>query len=580
MQTSRYLSRRDGDGAVARRVRLPAPWLPALGAVAVLGGLLPACPAPAARPGEVQIVEDADRRSSAEPIAARSTIFDGAVVRLRAARGETVGITVWHRGGAPVELRFAEPAAQVVGVAGFEVQWAQVPRPSTAMYGGSRGAAAYPDTLVPAAAPESDPAYFDLAVSSDAAPGVLRGELRVGTRRFAVELAVAPVLLPAPGARPWVWAYYDPRELAWRRGAEIDGAAAFADEERCAALFRAHGVMATPELSPEEWPRRRALVEGARYVPVLLPAAPAELAAAEAFWSATLAPTDQQAFAIPIDEPRTGERRRQVRALGEQLQAARAARMAAVAGGGSGGTGNSGGALPSRLLLAVTAAPDPSFGDAVDIYISPRAISRFGREQAAPARTAAGVPAARWTYNGNPPFAGSMVVDAGNADLRTWGWIGWRWQVPLWYVWDALYWHDRHNAARAGLPRPGRALTAADSVTFDDGDDHGNRDGVLALPGPASDASYANDASASAPPCLSTLRLKALRRGLTDRLLLEAASCTPESRRRAADLAASLIPFALADAFAATWQRPIPAARWSEARGQLLDLAAACTPYR
>lgn len=546
--------------------------MPALLALAMGASCRPAGSA-AEQPSGVQIVEDADRRSSVEPLPARSTIFDGETVRLRAARGETVGITVWHAapsaaaGAAypPSTLRFAEAA---VAVAGFTVEWAQVSRPSTAMYGGSRGAAAYPDGLLASSAPRSNPAYFDIAVSSDAAAGVSRGELQIGARRIAVELTVAPVRLPAPDAQLRVWGYYDPRELAWRRGVEIDGDAAFADEQHCAAMFREHGVMATPELTPEQWPRRRALVANSRYVPVLLPSEPAELAAAEAFWSEALAETDQLAFAVPIDEPRTPERRGEVRALGQKLQAARAARLA-----------NPSEAKRSRLLLAVTDAPHPLYAGAVDIYISPRAVSRFGRvvHDAAnprqPARTADGLPIEHWTYNGNPPSAGSMVVDAGNADLRTWGWIAWRWNVPVWYVWDALYWHDRHNAKRAGLPRPGRAATAGDAVTFDDGEDHGNRDGVLALPGPIA-------ASAADAVCLPTLRLKALRRGLFDRLLLEAASCTPESSRRAADLAAGLFPYALADAFVGTWKRPISPARWAEVRGQLLDLAAACSPYR
>ncbi len=497
----------------------------------------------ASSPPSLQIMAEADRRSSAEPIAGSSPIFDGTTVRLRAARGEIVGLTVWQRERAEVSLTFAEAAVQV---AGFEVQWTKVSRPSTAMYGGSRGAADYPDALIPSPAPRSDPAYFDLAVSSDASAGLRRGTLRVGARAIPVELTIAPVQLPPLAKAPWVWAYYDPRELAWRRGAAIDSDAAFADEERCAAMFRDHGVMATPELVPETWPRRRALVAGSRYVPVMLPSAPAEMAAAAAFWSAALAPTDQLAFAIPIDEPRQEARRLEVRALGEALQRARGAEA------------------PPRLLLAVTDEPRPIYGDAVDIFISPRAISRH----AAPIR------AERWTYNGNPPYAGSMVVDAGNADLRTWGWIGWRWQIPLWYVWDALYWHDRHNAKRAGLPRPGRAMRPGDSVTFDDGEDHGNFDGALALPGPIGDGDGVDAGDGS--PCLSTLRLKTLRRGLQDRQLLEAASCTAASRQRAADLAAALIPFALADAFAASWRRPITSARWAEVHGQLLDLAAAC----
>lgn len=507
----------------------------------------PAPPRAARRPA-LQVIEEADRRSSREAVPASSTVFDGSVVRLRAARGETLGLTVWQAAKQPVRLRFAEAA---VRVRGFEVQWHSVSRPSTTMYGdGSRGAGEYPDALIAAEAPSSDPAYFDLEVTSDAAPGLWRGELEAGGRRVAVELTVMAAGLPALGAHPWVWGYYDPRELAWQSGAAIGSEAAFADEQRCAAMFREHGVMATPELVPEEWPKRRAQVAGARYVPVLLPSAPAELGAAARFWNEALAAADQYGFAIPIDEPRSDERRREVRALGEQLQAAR--RAVSLEG-------------PARLLLAVTDEPRAIYGDAVDVFLSPRAISRRASSAEGPAPRAL-----RWTYNGNPPYAGSMVLDAGASDLRTWGWIGWRWQVPLWYAWDVLYWHDRHNAVRAKLPRPGRGLSAADAVTFDDGEDHGNFDGVLALPGPADEG----------VPCLATLRLKLLRRGLQDRQLLEAASCTRESTAKAKELAASLVPFALGDAFAAAWWRPITATAWSRAHSELLELASACAMAR
>ena len=518
-----------------------------------------AAPARSAMSAPLQILEDADRRASDEAVPETSPVFDGRTLRLRAARGETLGITVWQRAPGEVTLQMA---ARELKVTGYEVEWARVTRPSTAMYGGSRGAASYVDGLVPASRPTGSPVYFDLAVSADAPPGRHLGTLTASaatasgtapaaataatsaTTSVAVELEVLDVLLPAVGARPLVWAYYDPRELAWQHGlpagAQLGGFDPLELEKRCAAMFRAHGVLATPELTAELWPRRRELLAGARFVPVLLPTEDGALAEAARFWEQALAAEDQLAFAIPIDEPRQLDRKMKVRALADQVAAARRA------------TGT------SRLRLAVTDAPHAVYGDAVDIFISPYAISRQ------PA-TGAGAGALRFTYNGNPPYAGSMVLDAGNFDLRTWGWIGWRWSVPLWYVWDALYWHDRHNAKRMGLPRPGRAMSPRDSVTFDDGGDHGNRDGVLALPGPRE------------TPCLPTLRLKALRRGLSDRLLLDAASCTPATRAVAARLALRLIPFALGDAASVGLTPPVTASAWYAARQQLLDLAEQCT---
>ncbi|MEO7732817.1 MAG: hypothetical protein ABIY55_17755, partial [Kofleriaceae bacterium] len=125
------------------------------------------------------------------------------------------------------------------------------------------------------------------------------------------------------------------------------------------------------------------------------------------------------------------------------------------------------------------------------------------------------------------------------------------------YVWDALYWHDRHN--RKATPLPLRALDPRrDPVSFDDGEDHGNFDGVLALPG-----------------CQPTLRLAALRRGFEDHALLElAAACDRPAAER---LAAQLVPRALGDAHgAAAW--PSDDAAWDAARRALIALASCHAP--
>jgi hypothetical protein len=225
---------------------------------------------------------------------------------------------------------------------------------------------------------------------------------------------------------------------------------------------------------------------------------------------------DRDVFAIPIDEPGTPEARAKVVALAKQVR---------EAGGG-------------KFLYAVTDEPRPEYGDLIDLYISPKAAHLEGDQHR------------RWTYNGTPPAAGSMVLDAEPPGTRTWGWIAYRYRIPVWYVWDALYWHDRHN--RKG--QPPRALDPRrDATTFDDGDDQGNLDGVLALPG-----------------CHPTLRLEALRRGYEDRALLEAAAkCHPNET---AALASRMIPRALGDAKGvAAW--PADEAVWEAARRQLLELA-------
>jgi len=199
----------------------------------------------------------------------------------------------------------------------------------------------------------------------------------------------------------------------------------------------------------------------------------------------------------------------------------------------------------------VTDFPHDEYGDAIDLYISPRAAHLTGDR------------VARWTYNGAPPQAGSMIVDTDGAAPRTWGWIAFRWDVPLWYVWDAIYWRDRHNAKHRGeeatMMEPAR-----DAQTFDDGGDHGNLDGVLAYP----------DAQAS-------LRLVEIRRGVTDRALLDAlARCA--GRPVADAIARSIMPTALAAAglppAPGAW--PVDEQTWEAARGRVLDALVACAAPR
>jgi hypothetical protein len=292
-------------------------------------------------------------------------------------------------------------------------------------------------------------------------------------------------------------------------------------------MFARHGVLLSPDLPLADWPRRRSLLSRARYVPVAIPDDPATVGPVVRDWIEATRATAQVPFAVPIDEPRTPAARARVRALADAVRAA---------GGG-----------PDRFLYAVTDEPRPEYGDAIDLYISPRAAHLEGDR------------VARWTYNGRPPEAGAMVLDAETPGTRTWGWIGWRWHIPVWYVWDALYWHDRHN--RRGAALPGRALDpSVDSVSFDDGDDQGNLDGVLALP--------------SADGCRPTLRLAALRRGLLDRQLLDLASgCDPAG---AAEIAARVVPRALGDAGGQpAWASE--EAPWELARRQLITLAASCS---
>ena len=480
---------------------------------------------------DLQIVGESTRVRAEDSVLATSPWFDGSRVSLVGARGETLGVQVLHRDKQPTTLTFSDAA---ITVRGYSVEAFTARRGSTAMYGGTQGKGTYPDALTPSPSPASDPAYFEIAIARDAAPGPRTGELVVGERRIPVALDVAAVTLP-PLPRS-VWAYGDPRELVWAASPTGDPPRAVpSDSERtCIDTFASYGVLLSPDIKLDWWPARKELLAGITDIPVNISRDPAVAAGEVRAWIAATQGTGQLPFTIPIDEPRTPEARARVKALADAVRAA---------GGG-----------PTTFRYAVTAAPHPELGDSIDLYISMTAAHLAGDSHA------------RWTYNGAQPYAGSMVLDAITPGMRTWGWIAWRYQISTWYVWDALYWHDRHN--RKGAALPGRALEPrVDPVSFNDVEDHGNLDGVLALP--------------AATGCQPTLRLAQLRRGLLDRQLLElAATCDPAATAR---LAAELVPSALADANGGKPSKAKPSwptteESWELARRTLLRLAACAQP--
>jgi hypothetical protein len=468
--------------------------------------LLVACSSKHVDPGpELAIVGESTRVRLEDPHPASTPWFDGKQLTLVGAKGETLGIQVLQRHPVPVTLELA-------GAKSYEVRAFAVSRPSTAMFGGSRGKGRYADELAPSSAPATSPAYFEIVVEHSTT-----GTLVVGDRRIPVSLEAAPVTLP-PLPRS-VWAYEDPRELASFDGARV-GAPSEA-ERACIAMFRAHGVLLSPDLPIGSWPAHKPLLDGFPFIPAIISDDPAKAGEDVRAWIEATRGTGQIPFAIPIDEPGTPEARAKVVALAKAVR---------EAGGG-----------PDTFRYAVTDVPRAEYGDLVDLYISWNAAHLAGDTHA------------RWTYNGAPPYAGAVTLDATTPGTRTWGWIAQRYAIPIWYVWDALYWHDRHN--RKGKPLPGKPLDPAqDPVSFDDGEDHGNLDGVLALPG-----------------CTRTLRLAALRRGLQDRQLIELATkCAPDETNR---LVAQIIPRALGDAGkSASW--PTDEAAWERARRRLLELAA------
>ena len=259
-----------------------------------------------------------------------------------------------------------------------------------------------------------------------------------------------------------------------------------------------------------------------RYWPVAVDTSSDEAIARDVrTWLGIFRDTGVTPFTIPVDEPRTEADRERARHVAEVI-------------------GRAGGGRP-RLLRAVTDEPRASYGDVFDVYFSPKSFRAALDERKASGELF-------FTYNGRPPEAGSMVLDTDGVALRTWGWIAERYEITLWYAWEGLYFSDRYN-------RGGPTDVMVDPLTFDERargrSDWGNGDGVLAYPGP-----------------LPSMRLKALRRGLEDRLLLrELASCGggDEARR----IVRRMVPRALGQASGEpSWSVEEP--KWERARREVI----------
>jgi len=369
----------------------------------------------------------------------------------------------------------------------------------------------------------TDLAYFDVAVGRDTAPNRYQGMLSVNDERFPVELEVSSARIEIE-RDPLVWVFYLPREIARAHGLpDGDQPELIEREAEYHRLFREHGTFLAADLAPARFPARKRFVTGVKYWPVAIDASTDESIDRDVKqWLELFRGSSVVPFAIPIDEPHTAEQKQRALHIAEAV-------------------GRAGGGRP-HFLRAVTDAAEPIYRDSMDIFFSPKNLPAAKQQRSARGELF-------FTYNGRPPEAGSMILDTDGVALRTWGWIAERYGIELWYAWEGLYFTDRYN-------KGGPTDVMRDPVTFDErsrgGSDFGNSDGLLVYPGP-----------------LPSLRLKALRRGLQDRLLIrQLASCGGAAQARA--IVERAVPRALGEAGTTpSWSLEEPT--WERARRELLD---------
>jgi hypothetical protein len=474
----------------------------------------------------LQVLGESTRLERSEPSPKRSAFFDGKKVSLRAARGETLGISVRIGDGRSRRVRLELPST-AAAVTAFSVGSLEVKEASSDMYGPSKGTGVYPDVLTPreGAVEASDLVYFDVAVGSATPPNRYRGVLSVNDERFPVELEVSKARIETE-RDPLVWVFYLPREIARAHGLpDGDQPELIAREAEYHRLFRAHGTFLAADLLPERFPARKHFVTGVKYWPVAIDASSDESIDRDVKrWLELFRGSSVTPFAIPVDEPHSTEQKQRARHIAETV-------------------GKAGGGRP-RFLRAVTDVAEPIYRDSMDLFFSPKNLPNAKRERAARGELF-------FTYNGRPPEAGSMILDTDGVALRTWGWIAERYGIELWYAWEGLYFTDRYN-------KGGPTDVMRDPLTFDErsrgGSDFGNGDGLLVYPGP-----------------LPSLRLKSLRRGLQDRLLIrQLASCGAAGAAHARAIVERAVPRALGEAGGKpSWSLEEPT--WERARRELLD---------
>jgi hypothetical protein len=158
-----------------------------------------------------------------------------------------------------------------------------------------------------------------------------------------------------------------------------------------------------------------------------------------------------------------------------------------------------------RLPIFVTHRYDSALDGAIDIWCSPPGgydIARALQERSKSRDY--------WIYNGGRPAGPAIVIDSPATDPRATIWACFKHAIRVYFYWHAVHW--RHNSQmKPGADRNQNVW--ANPITYDNGQDYANGDGVLIYPG--EEMLHPEEDRGIAGPC-STLQMANFRRGLQD----------------------------------------------------------------
>jgi hypothetical protein len=217
-----------------------------------------------------------------------------------------------------------------------------------------------------------------------------------------------------------------------------------------------------------------------------------------------------------------------------------------------------GGRLP-RLVTLYRSVPAPPLEGLIDIWCTvPEAVDpdEMLRQKSA---------SRQWFwYNGQRPASGTQLIDAPASDMRVMPWICLRYDLPLWFFWKVDHWLNPDDRSK-----PRDIWSNPTSLNGYGKDYPVNGDGSILYAG--RDAFFpAQDRQIDGP--VASLRLKNLRRGIQDALLVQLAR-TSGLAGEADAITRRLVPRALGET---SYEDPVswPAAGkpWADARKKLLRL--------